>query len=83
VECLGVVLDATLLCNATGASLDWAQPGSRRDVVNVVLNVTGNVVGLCRDVLETVWVVPDVEAGKDQVLEFFGRCVELNPLEGC
>ncbi len=58
-----------------------SESGPWCDVVNVLHDVAGNVIGLRRDVSVSVFVFPDVEVRNQQVLNLLSRGIKLDPLE--
>lgn len=62
-----------------GVALTESRAGS--DVVDVLLDVCWDVVSLGGDIVGPGGVLPDVELGSEQFLNFLGGGVELNPLK--
>ena len=78
-----MVLDIALL---EISFLRWAlllrrpKSGPWRDIVDVLYDVSRDVVSLRRDVFVPFLVLPNVEVRDKQILNLFGRSIELNPL---
>lgn len=77
---LGDGLVITLL-SALGLLSVIPEPRARSNVVDVLLDVTWEMVLLARDVGATITMLPDVEVGVEQVADLLGGGIELNPLE--
>jgi hypothetical protein len=79
-----MVVNVTLLNALAGGRthfLSWSQSGSGRDVVNVLHDVGGHMIGFCRDILIPVPVFPDVKFRNKKVFNLFSRGIKLDPLE--
>jgi hypothetical protein len=63
-------------------SLEVSRPqsGARGHVVNVLLDMAGDVILFGGNIESSSVVFPDPEIGEEKLLNFSGCCVKLNPL---
>jgi hypothetical protein len=76
-----MIMNVTLVMLLLWILSTRSKPSTRRDVVNMLHDVSRDMICLCRNILEPVFVFPDVEVCNKQIFNLLSGSIELNPLE--
>lgn len=74
-------VDCVTLCMASALDVSLSKSGTRSHIVNVFLDVRRHVIGFSRNIVCSRWMLPDVEFSNEQIFNFGGSGVKLNPLK--
>lgn len=74
-------VDCVTLCMASALDVSLSKSGTRSHIVNVFLDVRRHVIGFSRNIVSSRCMLPDVEFSNEEIFNFGGSGVKLNPLK--